>query len=128
MTPGDLKAMSGVYAVINTVTGRFYIGSARDLYTRRKSYSKGFNKILRGEDRVWGVSRRMVADVRTHGRDVFVFRVLEMFPRSEWEALSTRDPHYVTMLEDTYIVAAQTTSLYNTHQAFYADIPLWKAG
>lgn len=101
----NLKGKAGIYAVINTVTKRFYIGCTTDFYKRRSHYSCAF----RGSG--WcnvGLKR----DVKTYGREFFVFRVLE-----EVTPLEAKQPGFLAALEDTYLNAASIDEVYNyTHR------------
>jgi excinuclease UvrABC nuclease subunit len=96
-----LRNKSGVYCIINTINGKLYVGSAKDLYLRlaehilnRKSNIALQNAILK------------------YGLKIFNFAVLEYFvydaPRANNKAL--------TDLETSYIKKYSFDSLYNFKQ------------
>jgi group I intron endonuclease len=94
---------AGIYAVINKVTGCFYIGSTTNLYKRRSHYSSAFNGSLG-----IGVKPLLRREFKKYGREAFMFRVLECVPKSEVE-----DKKYLEALENCWILASGNL-LYNS--------------
>ena len=100
---GKLKS-PGIYAVINTVTGRFYIGSTMNLYKRKSHYSSALN----GFDGS-GVKPLLKREFQKYGRVSFVFRVLEYVHQDE-----ITDERYLEDVENSWILAAHDQA-YNSH-------------
>ena len=66
----ETKTYMGVFAVRNTVNGKIYIGSARNLKSRWLT--------LKGQlDDRWFANAALQADWNTYGAEHFVFEVLE---------------------------------------------------
>lgn len=93
----DRARRAGVYAIVNTVTGRMYIGSSRDVDQRFATHRSA---VRRGEHR----NRALREDVRAYGPHVFEPRILE-----EVEA----DDVTLTKAEQRWIDATDEASLYN---------------
>jgi group I intron endonuclease len=94
----------GIYAVINIVTGRFYIGSTKNLYKRKSHYSSAFNGV-----RSSSVKPLLNREFQKYGRASFVFRVLEYVKQDE-----IVDEWYLENIENSWILAAHDLA-YNSH-------------
>lgn len=100
-----LRGRAGIYAIVNTVTGRFYLGSTTDFYKRRSHYASAF----RGSG--W-CNSGLKRDVRKYGASLFVFRVIEEVELSEVE-----QPGFLSALEDAYLSSVSIDDVYNyTHR------------
>jgi group I intron endonuclease len=101
----NLRDRAGVYAIVNTITGRFYLGSTTDFYKRRSHYASAF----RGSG--W-CNSGLKKDVKKYGASCFVFRVIEEVESSEVSQLG-----FLSALEDAYLNAASIDDVYNyTHR------------
>jgi len=104
-TLSNLKGRAGIYAIVNIVTGRFYIGCTTDFYKRRSHYASAF----RGS--AW-CNFALKTDVKKYGTSSFVFRIIE-----EIDSLEVVQPGFLSALEDAYLNAASVDDVYNyTHR------------
>lgn len=87
----NLRGKAGVYAIVNVVTGRFYIGCTTDFYKRRSHYASAF----RGS--AW-CNSSLKKDVKKYGADQFVFRIIE-----ETDSLEANQPGFLSAsIDDVY--------------------------
>lgn len=63
---------AGVYQIRNTVTGKIFIGSSVDVNARINRHKAGFAFIDSHEN------PKILPDLKAHGKDSFVFEVLEV--------------------------------------------------
>lgn len=78
---------AGVYALRNTATGRVLLGSSTDLGAVRNRLAFG-----QATNSTGVLDRRLVADARTYGLDVFVCEVLDTLDvRPDMTAAQIRD-------------------------------------
>lgn len=103
----QLSGKGGIYAIVNNVTGKFYIGKTKDFYKRYTTYSSAFKK---GSN---PGNKALVKDVIKYGRENFTFNILEVLTFGE-----LKDPHYLSVLEEMYLNCAHF-SVYNyTHRRY----------
>jgi GIY-YIG catalytic domain len=95
---------SGIYGIINTITGDFYIGSA----VTNKFYSRFYKHLIKGIGNKnispTGPSRVLLSreiDVNEYGIDSFAFFILEYYPE---EVTKKNNPNLIT-LETNWIKA-----------------------
>jgi group I intron endonuclease len=104
-TLNKLRGKAGIYVIVNTVTGRFYLGSTTDFYKRRSHYASAF----RGSG--W-CNSGLKKDVQKYGASLFVFRVIEEVEYSE-----AKQPGFLSALEDAYLNSVSIDDVYNyTHR------------
>lgn len=100
-----LRGRAGIYAIVNTVTGRFYLGFTTDFYQRRSGYVSAF----------WSsgwCNSGLKRDVKKYGASSFVFRVIE-----EVEPSEAKQPGFLFALEDAYLNCISVDDVYNyTHR------------
>jgi len=101
-----LLGKAGIYAIVNKVTGKFYIGQTRNFFRRYQDYTGAFKN-----DGNPG-NRYLVKDVLKYGRENFFFRVLEFVDEGE-VALDSR---YLTELEDSYLNCADFSVYNHSHR------------
>ncbi|MGE5657109.1 MAG: GIY-YIG nuclease family protein [Actinomycetota bacterium] len=103
----QLSGKGGIYAIVNNVTGKFYIGKTKDFYKRYTIYSSAFRKGANPGNKA------LVKDVIKYGRENFAFRILEVLTFDE-----LKDPHYLSVLEEMYLNCVHF-SVYNyTHRRY----------
>ena len=86
------EIISGIYRIINTITGDFYIGSSKDIKRRwaeHKCKSK-WNK---------QPNSQLYQDMQKYGIDKFVFEVLEVVEES---FLKEKEQYFIETLKPTY--------------------------
>ena len=86
------EIISGIYKIINTITGDFYIGSSNDVKLRwashkRKSTWKRFP------------NNQLYKDMQEYGKDKFVF---ELLAEVEIEKLKEAEQKFIETLKPTY--------------------------
>ena len=84
--------ISGVYKITNTVTGKFYIGSSKDVKRRwanHKCPSSWKNN----------PNKQLYKDIQNYGIDKFVFEILE---EVEPESLKEAEQQLIETLKPTY--------------------------
>ncbi len=86
------KKISGIYKIVNTVTGAFYIGSSRNVYKRWKAhkYPSTWNR---------HPNSKLYQDMEKYGVDKFEFQV---FCRVEPEHLKQVEQECIELLKPTY--------------------------
>ena len=84
--------ISGIYKIINTVTGDFYIGSSKNVKRRWASHKC---------KSVWNEcpNNPMYIDMRKYGIDKFVFEILE---EVEIDKLKEAEQQFIETLKPTY--------------------------
>ena len=82
----------GVYKITNTVTGKCYVGSSKNIL-RRWSEHKRFFKYRKYR------SSQLYQDIREFGVDQFEFSILE---ECSVEELKVREQYYISMLKPEY--------------------------
>jgi len=92
---------SGVYAIINNITGDCYVGSSSDINRRFKSHVRMLNK---GTHHSWELQRA----VDKIGIDSFVFRVLEFCGCNE---LLSTEQQYINELRPIYNISRVAGSI-----------------
>src|SRR6266704_98047 len=83
---------SGVYKITNTVNGKFYIGSAKDIDYRwdcHKQYLRGNYHDNPKFQHAWN----------KYGENIFIFEVLEEVINPTKERLFEREDHYLQLLK-----------------------------
>ena len=86
------EIISGIYKIINTVTGDFYIGSSKDIkhrWTAHKSPSS-WNK---------QINNPMYLDMKKYGLDKFEFQILE---EVEIASLKEVEQQFIEKMHPTY--------------------------
>lgn len=83
------SAHCGIYAIVNTKTGRAYIGQSVDILGRWKGHYLG---LIKGEHH----SRALLRDWHECGADSFEFRVVEM---CDSDQLDQREKHWIDTWE-----------------------------
>ena len=89
------EIISGIYKIINTITGDFYIGSSKDVKRRlavHKCKSTWKNN----------PNKQMYLDMQKYGVDKFVFEVLEVLEVVEPEKLKETEQYFIETLNPTY--------------------------
>lgn len=84
---------SGIYQIVNRVTGRCYIGSTVDFDGRWKSHCKDL-------DRGKHVNPKLQAAWNKYGEEAFRFRIVEFVP--DLGNLHTREQHYLDTRKPEY--------------------------
>lgn len=97
----SLKPFSGIYMIINLVTGKYYVGSAviGNLYMRfrRKAHLFSFTG-----------NKRVANAVNKYGLSQFAFLVLEVVPqenKTDSTLLLNREDYYLQTLKPQYNIA-----------------------
>lgn len=100
------EKISGVYKIVNTITGDFYIGSSKDV-KRRWVYHKCPSK--------WKhlPNNPMYSDMQKYGVDRFDFQILA---EVEQEYLKETEQQFIEMMKPTY----------NNYNAKGLDVKRWK--
>lgn len=99
-----LKPFSGIYLVVNSVNGKYYIGSAvtGNIYMRlHKHLFSKMGNVLVGKA------------VEKYGLDKFFFLVLELVPQQntvDVKLLLEREDHYILSLKPEYNIAPLATN------------------
>lgn len=78
-----LRHFSGVYVIENAITGRFYVGSSKDVPRRWRAHRIDLRKDRHGNS-------RMLADYREHGADAFRLRVVAELPIEQAREMEQR--------------------------------------
>lgn len=91
---------SGVYQIVNVLTGDFYVGSAKDLYNREHTHRTALRKGRHG-------NKNLQKAYEEYGLDYLYFYVLEKVSVSE---LLNREQHYMDSLLPTYNIAPKAGS------------------
>jgi len=109
---------SGVYAIINTISGDCYVGSSIDINRRFKAH---ISALRRGKHHSWELQR--VVDII--GIDKFTFRVLEF---CSYDELPVTEQHYMDELSPIYNIT-RNVSYVPIHSAIVIDnsaqLSLW---
>jgi group I intron endonuclease len=94
--------ISGIYAIVNTLNGKRYVGSAVNIYKRRDRH---FSDLGRGQHH----SQYLQRAYDKYGGDQFTFHVIEQCDKS---LLIEREQYYIDTLRPEYNVAPKAgTSL-----------------
>lgn len=89
MLPYDIPSTSGIYRIICTVTGKFYIGSAVNLLQRRHHHFTELRCNIHGNPKLQNAWNK-------YGEQVFIFEVLELvLPMS----LTAREQYWFNKLK-----------------------------
>lgn len=91
-----IPSTPGIYAIVNTNSGHFYVGSAANLFRRRKDHFKGLKA---GTHR----NAHLQHAYNLYGPDSFRFDVLENVEHVE--DLIIREQHYIGTLLPEYNIA-----------------------
>lgn len=86
----SIPATGGIYKITCTVNGKFYIGSAVNLYTRHYDH---FSTLRRSTHKNIHLQRAY----NKYGKDAFTFEILELVP--DREMLTTREQHWFDELQ-----------------------------
>ena len=84
--------ISGIYKIINTITGDFYIGSSKNIKRRWTDHKKPSS--LKNNP-----NNQLYQDMQKFGLDKFVFEVLE---EVEPEQLKEKEQQFIEKLQPTY--------------------------
>ena len=86
------EIISGIYKIINTITGDFYIGSSKDVKQRLACHKC---------QSTWNEhpNNPMYLDMQEYGKDKFVFEVLEVV---EIDKLKETEQQFIETLKPTY--------------------------
>lgn len=90
--PNELKDANGVYRIFNTIDGKFYIGSAENLYSRYKIHLKFLRRRKHH-------TRYLQRAVNKHGIENFSFQLVELFG----EINSKKDRDILFDIEQIYL-------------------------
>jgi len=93
-----LKSKAGIYSLINTIDGKQYIGSAKDLYLRLNEHIKGKKSNV-----------RLQRAIEKHGIDNFQYCVYEYFTFDNFVI----NDYTLVDLETSYIGKFDLKELYN---------------
>lgn len=102
--------MVGVYKIINSITGEFYIGSSRNIQRRwqqhrcQSTWKNKPNSIL-------------YADMKHYGTDKFIFEVIEEM--SDVSQLKSREQYYIELYHPGYNKRVANTGLDTTDKNEY---------
>lgn len=88
----ETRNKSGIYGIINTITGDFYIGSA----VTNKFYSRFYKHLIKGIG-----NKNISIDINEYGIDSFAFFILEYYPE---EVTKKNNPNLIA-LETNWIKA-----------------------
>ena len=88
----------GVYKITNTVNGKFYIGSSRNITARWSSHRNLVNRKLNS----------MYQDMKELGLDNFKFEVLE---ECSIEELTEREQYYIDVMKPEYNTKKANTGI-----------------
>lgn len=91
---GEYKSYnsSGVYKIVNTQNGKFYIGSAQCFRTRFNSHVSKFNTGLHH-------NKHLYSSYNKYGTDSFEFHILELCEKTD---LYSREQYYLDLLKPEY--------------------------
>src|ERR1700710_1078051 len=92
MIRSETRNQSGIYGIINTVTGNFYIGSA----VTNKFYSRFYKHLIKGLG-----NKNISIDLNEYGIHYFAFFILEFYPE---EVTKKNNPNLMA-LETNWIKA-----------------------
>lgn len=83
--------MGGIYRILNTINGKYYIGSTRDFKKRKGEH---FHLLKKGKHK----NSYLQGAVKKHGLDAFVFEELETLENLSREHLLFREQYYLDSL------------------------------
>lgn len=86
----ETRNQSGIYGIINTMTGDFYIGSA----VTNKFYSRFYKHLIKGLG-----NKKISIDLNQYGIDSFAFFILEYYP----EEVTKKNNPNLMILETNWI-------------------------
>ena len=92
----QIEGIPGIYAVVNLITGKTYIGATHNLYRRTKEHlNRSSNKALR-------------ADVILYGKKNFDFKILCLFENTiDQEEINIKEKYFIDYYQNL------NTELYN---------------
>lgn len=94
------QRQSGIYKIVNTVNGKFYIGSAMDFYVRLHNHKSELKRNVHPNchlQRAWN----------KYGEGVFVCSVLEFCDKNK---LTEREQYYIDTLKPQYNILPNARS------------------
>lgn len=91
----QVQIQSGVYMILNTVTGDRYIGSSKNI-VKRIRFQKWAMKSLHSRH----VNKLLLSAVKQYGMEVFVFSVIELV--ADTNRLLERESFYQSTLQPEY--------------------------
>ena len=97
MQKQNISNEAGIYRILNTVTGKYYIGSANNF---RKRYKKHINQLRNNKHHSIYLQRSF----NKHGEDLFIFEVVETIPKDE-------------LIDNTYLIDVEQIWL-DTYQPY----------
>lgn len=103
----DISAR-GIYAIINKITGVWYIGMTTVSFKNRWMHHT--EDLLKGEHH----NRALQRDFNTYGQEAYVFRILETI--RDQQIIPVREKYYIAAYSDIY-------PLFNVK-----DNPRWQVG
>lgn len=80
--------ISGVYSIINKSTAKMYVGSSFDIYGR---WVQHMNELEKGEHH----SAKLQNSYNKHGKEVFVFNIIEIVDTDDRNVLFGREQYYI---------------------------------
>lgn len=95
MSYGIIPNKAGVYKIVNKITGEFYIGSAKNLRTRKNHH---FHKLKHGRH----VNKLLQEDFDVSGKEAFEFEVIALCSEEETFDLEQK---FIDELSPTYNLA-----------------------
>src|SRR4051812_38367035 len=96
---GLVQATSGVYRITNSVNGKFYIGSSKNIVVRWRQHRLG--AVYAGRD---GFTSPLYYAFRKYGLHRFYFEILEEVALDKQELLD-REQHYIDTLKPEYNIS-----------------------
>lgn len=100
-----IARIPGIYSITNTKTKEVYVGRASNLHTRKQDH---FRQLASGKHVNW----RMQNSYKLHGKNAFVWDVLEECPVEDWDYigilkwLTETETRYIKKIRPAFNLAA----------------------
>lgn len=106
------NAISGVYLLLNNITGDFYIGSSKNIFERKKQH------FAESAIDIPYTNKKLYEDIRLYGKDNFTFEVLE-----ESNNIKELEQQYIDYFCPTYNIGTAKTKVTSTsyHSNYYSE-------
>src|SRR5487761_2195563 len=82
----DAPRTSGIYAIVNTTSGKWYVGQTQNFHARWRTH---YNDLIRRRHH----ARHLQRSWNIHSADAFVFRILEDVP--DLNQLDAREQYWI---------------------------------
>ena len=89
------KLGSGVYEIINLITGDNYIGYAQLLQQRKEQHFSYYKK------HISATCKSLQDDMKLYSKDAFYFHILEQLPKNK-QLLEQREEYWISKLNPIY--------------------------